>query len=133
MKFYVFVNIKPVSCSYFLNYTSVNLSLLSSCYFSPSTFYSIPPFAPQLTVVLLLGSIFFLFLAHSHEGCGAPDIGILMSMGSPARTLSFLPSRPSRYSLGASVQGDGGQRVNGMGTKSCYIRMCTYINLYRHS
>lgn len=56
-----------------------------------------------LTEVLLLGSIFLFSLAHSHVGCGAPESGILMSMGSPARTLSFLPSKPSRYNLGASV------------------------------
>jgi len=43
-------------------------------------------------------------LVHSTTGIGAPDKGIWILIGSPARTLIFLPMRPSKYSFGFSVR-----------------------------
>lgn len=38
-------------------------------------------------------------------GVGAPVIGMLILIGSPARTLILLPTRPSKYSFGFSLIG----------------------------
>jgi hypothetical protein len=52
---------------------------------------------------LVSGSL-IVFLVHSTTGIGAPDKGIWILIGSPARTLIFLPIRPSKYSFGFSVR-----------------------------
>ena len=49
---------------------------------------------------------FSLFLVHSTVGVGAPPTWISTRIGSPARTLIFLPSNPSRFSDGASARQD---------------------------
>lgn len=38
-------------------------------------------------------------------GVGAPEIGMVILMGSPARTLILLPTRPSKYNFGLSLIG----------------------------
>ena len=55
-----------------------------------------------LTDARLSNARFTLPFDQSTVGCGAPFIGIFMSIGSPALTLSFLLRSPSRKSLGAS-------------------------------
>jgi len=43
------------------------------------------------------------FIVHSICGVGAPDIGMLMLIGSPALTLMRPPIRPSKCNLGFSL------------------------------
>jgi len=55
--------------------------------------------------ILLVSGSLTVFLVHSTTGIGAPDKGIWILIGSPARTLIFLPMRPSKYSFGFSLMG----------------------------
>lgn len=56
----------------------------------------------RLTKILLVSGSLTEFLVQSTTGIGAPDKGIWILIGSPARTLIFLPIRPSKYSFGFS-------------------------------
>lgn len=43
------------------------------------------------------------FIVHSIRGVGAPDIGMLILIGSPALTFILPPIRPSKWSFGFSL------------------------------